>query len=202
MDKTLAQIRSYLRDVASFALPKYKELPGVDLYMEQVLAYVNGVLSSIGEEKTKALTSFMVNNYVKAGLLDKPTKKRYSRDQIGYLIAISLMKATVSMGDMKTFIAMDAGISKNKEKLYRFFSDVESDILASTSAKVSKRVDEFASRYASSGKSEEDKEMARDALGLLAVRLAIQAAASKLLSDYIIHRLGESMDEESQSTKI
>ncbi len=195
MEKQLEQIQKYLGEVASFSLPRYKEMPDVALYMEQVLSYVNGVLSTISEDEGKILTSFMVNNYVKANLLSKPVKKRYSRDQIGYLIAISLMKATVSMSDMKSLIDMEEGVSKNKEKLYRFFADVETDILSSTSLRTAKKVDEVAARYQASKKGEEDEQAARDALGLLAMRLAIQAEASKLLSDYIIHRLSESEKE-------
>ena len=75
MDKQLSEIMHYLDEVNSFSLPKYKELPGVPLYMEQVLQFVNDALSSLSAEDAKPLTSFMVNNYVKSKIIDEPTKK-------------------------------------------------------------------------------------------------------------------------------
>ena len=201
MDKQLAEIKAYLEEVNAFALPKYKELPGVALYMEQVLSYINGLLSSLTPSEAKPLTSFMVNNYVKAKMIDEPEKKKYGKEQIGYLIAITLMKTTVSMSDMAVFLKLDQGISPNKEKIYRFWSDMEGSILSETSKKTSSRVDGIAKRYANDAKAnrEEAKANARDALGLIAMRLAIQAQANKLLSDYIISKLDESLREDDKT---
>ncbi len=198
MDKQLSEIMHYLDEVNSFSLPKYKELPGVPLYMEQVLQFVNDALSSLSAEDAKPLTSFMVNNYVKSKIIDEPAKKKYSRDQIGYLIAITLMKTTVSMADLSTLLKLDSGISTNKETLYRFWSDVEMSILSDAAKKTSSRVDAIYRRYkGEAGKlpAEQAEQNARDALGLIAMRLAIQAQANKLLSDYIIAKISTSMGE-------
>lgn len=197
MEKELADIQKYLEEVNAFALPKYKELPGVALYMEQVLTYINGMLSSLSPSEAKPLTSFMVNNYVKAKMIGEPQKKKYSKEQIGYLIAITLMKTTVSMSEMAVLLKLDQGISPNKEKLYRFWSDVEDNILSETSKKTSARIESIARRYSNDAKTNKlvAEENARNALGLIAMRLAIQAQANKLLSDYIIAKIDESMKE-------
>lgn len=191
MKKTIEELQRYLREIASFSLPKYKELPSVELYMEQVLSFVNGALSSLHPNSEKALTSFMVNNYVKAKLIDEPVKKRYSRDQIGYLIGICLLKSTLTISDVSVLLDMDEGVSPSKERLYAFFCDLETGILSDMAKKTSSRVEEIAKRHKleSGRKGKNADQNAADSLGLLALHLAIQAQANKLLSQYIIEAL-------------
>ena len=55
--------------------PKWSELPNLDLYLDQVLLYVNQLDSSCIIDDDKRLTSAMINNYVKNGHLEKPIKK-------------------------------------------------------------------------------------------------------------------------------
>ena len=204
MEKEIADILKYLEEIHNFSLPKYKELPGVALYMEQVLSYINGMLTVLSPTETKPLTSFMVNNYVKAKMISEPVKKKYSKEQIGYLIAITLMKTTVSMSEMEVLLKLDKGISPNKEKLYRFWSEVEGTLLSEACKKTSSRIEGISRRYQTDAKNDEAlaAENARNALGLIAMRLAIQAQANKLLSDYIILKIGESMQEGDGSQKV
>lgn len=67
-------------------------MPNLDLYLDQVLLYVNQTTAITPELVQKELTASMVNNYVKHGYLKKPIKKKYQKEQIGRLIAISLLK--------------------------------------------------------------------------------------------------------------
>ena len=200
MEKEIKEILAYLDEIHNFALPKYRELPDVALYMEQVLSYINGMLLSLSPAESKPLTSFMVNNYVKAKMIDEPIKKKYQKEQVGYLIAITLMKTTVSMSEMEVLLKLDQGISPNKEKLYRFWSEVEGAFLSEASKKTTGRVESIYHRYQNDTKNDPQvaTENARNALGLIAMRLAIQAQANKLLSDYIILKIGESMAEEEK----
>ncbi|KYF37092.1 hypothetical protein SMIM3I_01477 [Streptococcus mitis] len=66
----------------TFSYPKWAEIPNIDLYLDQVLLYVNQVCAPISPDKDKGLTASMVNNYVKHGYLTKPDKKKYQRQQI------------------------------------------------------------------------------------------------------------------------
>ena len=47
--------------------PKWAELPELELYLDQVLLYVNQVCGSAASSRDKGLTPSMVNNYVKHG---------------------------------------------------------------------------------------------------------------------------------------
>lgn len=198
MKKEIEELRAYLQGVKEFTLPRYKELPNVDLYMEQVLKYVNEALSALSPEDERSLTSFMVNNYVKARMVAEPVKKRYSKDQIGYLIAITLMKTTISMADMSLLLELDTELSSEREKIYGFWCDVESKILGETAAKTSAKVEQIGRIFEHEAKAspEEANTSANNSLALLALRLAIQAQANKLLSDYIISLLRKSLHGE------
>lgn len=84
----------FAEKVKEFHLPRYNELPDVGLYLEQVVKYINGCLMPIG---CTELTISMVSNYVKKGVIDAPVKKQYYRDQIGYLIYVSVAKNAMSI---------------------------------------------------------------------------------------------------------
>ena len=188
MGKEIEELQKTLEEIVSFDLPKYKELPTVELYMEQVLKYINGVLSSVSREGEKQLTSFMVNNYVKAKMIDEPVKKKYSQEQIGYLIAICMMKPTVSMADLALLLELTQGVSTEKKRLYEFWSMMERNILSLNAEKIEKKIDEIVDRYnrEQTEKPEEAEENLTMGLGFFALRLAIQAQANKLLSDHIL----------------
>jgi len=72
-------------------------LPDLPLYMDQVIGYMPRQLIEYGEEDR--LTSAMVNNYIKDGLLPRAEGKRYSRTHLAYLTAICAMKQVLSVRD-------------------------------------------------------------------------------------------------------
>lgn len=99
-----AIIKQHIVDsLDGFRFPRYEELPDVGLYLEQVVQYVNSITAKL---ELPPLTSSMVSNYVKQGLVDKPVRKRYSADQVAYLIFISVAKNVLSIDNLRLFIAM------------------------------------------------------------------------------------------------
>lgn len=99
-----AKIKQHVVDaLADFRLPRYAELPDVGFYLDQVVQYANSVTAPLG---LPALTGSMVSNYVKQGLVDKPVRKRYSADQVAYLVFISVAKNVMSIENLRLFIGM------------------------------------------------------------------------------------------------
>lgn len=96
--ETKLQISQSLRE---FRLPRFNEIPNVGLYLEQAVKYVHEYLSPLGDF---ALTPSMISNYVKKGLIDKPTKKLYGREQIAYLFFIAVAKSILSLDALTGFI--------------------------------------------------------------------------------------------------
>lgn len=89
--------------VSGFALPRYEEIPNMGLYLEQTAKYVSGFLTPLGDF---ALTTSMISNYVKKGLVSNPVRKLYSREQIAYLLFIAVAKSVLSMDDLRLFIRL------------------------------------------------------------------------------------------------
>lgn len=98
--ETKAQIAA---SVHSFRLPRYNEVPNVGLYLEQTSKYISEYLTPLGE---CALTSSMISNYVKKGLISSPVKKQYSRDQLVYLMFIALAKSVMSLDALADFFQL------------------------------------------------------------------------------------------------
>ena len=73
--------------------------------MDQVITLIDQYLSPvIQSEKHSLLTSSMVNNYVKKGMIPPPEKKRYNQKHLAFLIAITMLKQVLTIPEIKTGI--------------------------------------------------------------------------------------------------
>ena len=86
-------------------MPRYDELPRLNLYLEQMLDEVMYILKPIfGDNSDNWITRTMVSNYVKQGLLPRPIGKKYSKEHIAYLLYISIAKQVLSIGEIKRLL--------------------------------------------------------------------------------------------------
>ena len=107
---------------SNFSYPKWEDIPNIDLYLDQVLLYVNQVCAPVSPDKDKGLTASMINNYVKHGYLTKPDKKKYQRKQIARLIAITTLKSVFSIQEIaQTLNTLQTQASS--DQLYDAFVD-------------------------------------------------------------------------------
>lgn len=103
MDKTDKK-SNILLQVQSPTLPKWSDLPEIDLYMDQVIVLMEKYLSDILYQDSKLITSSMINNYVKLGVMPAPNKKKYSKEHLAYLIIICSLKQVVPISNIKSMI--------------------------------------------------------------------------------------------------
>ncbi len=93
-------------------MPRWNELPNVDLYLDQVVTFINSSLNSFilsnvsnsSKTENQVLTKTMINNYVKNKLIEPPKKKKYSKVQLAKLFVICILKQVYSMNDIKDLI--------------------------------------------------------------------------------------------------
>ena len=65
------------------SLPRWEELPDMDLYMDQVVTLLNEYLKPFhAKDQEKMVTSTMINNYVKHGIVSPPVKKKYTKNHV------------------------------------------------------------------------------------------------------------------------
>ena len=84
-------------------LPRYAEIPNVGLYLEQVTKYINSYVAPLG---CLEITTSMVSNYVKKGIIPKPIKKQYYAEHISYLFFVLFAKNLVSIENVGLLIEM------------------------------------------------------------------------------------------------
>ena len=111
--------------VQNFKLPDYADIPDIGLYLDQTATYVAERLSPL---QSFSITPSMISNYVKMGLIDKPEKKLYHRDQIAYLLFIAAAKSVLSLEDIQLQITVQKSIY-TPEKAYNYFCDELENVL-------------------------------------------------------------------------
>lgn len=83
----------YEERYGNWHMPTYKEIPNIGLYSDQTIQFINETLSPLFvNNKENVLTTAMINNYVKSGLIKPTQKKRYDREQIAYLMVVCIFK--------------------------------------------------------------------------------------------------------------
>ncbi|WP_368251006.1 DUF1836 domain-containing protein [Enterococcus sp. 2201sp1_2201st1_B8_2201SCRN_220225] len=116
-------IKAWGAKLASFHLPRWTELPELELYMDQVLTLVTVYLSPvIPPEKHNLLTKAMVNNYVKLGMIPAPKKKRYDKTHVAFLLAITILKQVLTIPEIKEGILFQAQVA-GIQRAYDFFCE-------------------------------------------------------------------------------
>ena len=117
--------QSISASVKDFRLPRYNEIPNVGLYLEQTSKYIADCLAPVQEA---AITSSMISNYVKKGLISNPVKKQYNRDQIAHLMFIMLAKSVVSLDNLYNFIRLQERTYPT-ERAYNYLADEFENLL-------------------------------------------------------------------------
>ncbi len=157
----LQELKRRLREERPVDWP---EMPDIALYMDQVISYLPR--QHIHFDEGDVLTSAMVNNYIKEGLLPRADGKRYSRTHLAYLTAISALKQVLSVRDIGTLVrAGEEG--KAPEELYAVFRQELDRALSATGDQIPE------------GLSQED-------LPRLALSLAVRSYADRLACQRII----------------
>lgn len=95
---------SFAQGIASLRLPRYAEIPRIELYMDQLVGYLQEALRPLYQPADKIITPSMVNNYVKQGMIAPPRAKKYTREHIAQLIVIGILKHTFSIGEINHLI--------------------------------------------------------------------------------------------------
>ena len=109
---------------------QWDALPDLSLYMDQVIGYMPRQLIRYGEEEW--LTSAMVNNYIKDGLVPRAEGKRYGPVHLGYLTAVVALKQVLSVRDIGALMGAGRALDKSPPEQYTYFCDALDHALTDT----------------------------------------------------------------------
>lgn len=112
-----------IETLEQFHLPRFRDLPEIELYMDQVIFTVEKYLSALKVGEKSLLTPSMVNNYVKNGVIPPPEKKRYTRDHLAQIIIICTLKQTIELSDISVILKKGAD-RFGMEKAFDAFADL------------------------------------------------------------------------------
>lgn len=111
----LAQLKQQLTEQRP---DSWDDLPDIPLYMDQVVGYLARQMVNTGEGD--ALTSAMINNYIKDGLVERANGKKYGQEHLAYLTAIAALKQVMSVREMKVLTTVGREM-RAPEKQYEYF---------------------------------------------------------------------------------
>lgn len=174
------QLLSWMEDLQRYHLPRWEELPDIELYMDQVITlierYLAPLLEEADEENNKIITSAMINNYVKLGIMPKPIKKRYERVHLAHMIVITILKQVILIPEVKQGIYLQTLVSGNIEAAYDLFCDELEDAL---------RV--MTQRFRPAGDDVETLTIERVGSERIGLHMACVSMASKIITEKVIH---------------
>jgi hypothetical protein len=89
-----------VRRMGAVHVSRVGEMPRIQLYLDQVLSFVNDELAFMVVPGEAALTGAMVNNYVKQHMIPASERKRYTRRHLASLIFICVFKRVFSIAQL------------------------------------------------------------------------------------------------------
>lgn len=161
------ELKELRRRLAQDRPVSWEALPDISLYMDQLIGYMPRQLIHAGG--AEGLTSAMVNNYIKDGLLPRAEGKRYSREHLAYLTAICALKQVLPVKDAGFLVARHGGSPK---EMYADFRALLDEALSAAAAEI-------------------DPAVPDEALAQLAMTLALESYADGLACRRIIELLRE-----------
>ncbi len=169
-------------------LPRWDELPDIELYMDQVITLMGKYLAWLSPQNEPILTSSMINNYVKIGIIPPPVKKKYSRAQLFRLIIICVMKRVLPINDIAALIETLLETRTEEEVLDIFTSCYEEECF-NTISLLEKSLENSAG------------EESKAALSLSVIQAAAIAGGNILFSEYALSELQKSAEASEKSPR-
>ena len=143
----------------------WEELPDIALYMDQLISYMPRQL--IRFDEGSPLTSAMVNNYIKDGLVPRAEGKRYGPIHLGYLTAVVALKQVLSVRDIGALMGAGRALEKTPPEQYAYFCDALDHALSDTARAI-------------------DPEAGQPDLAKLALDFAVRSYANQLACQRIL----------------
>lgn len=98
-------IQKIMENLDQLPYLRLEDIPGIDLYMDQVTTLMDEHLASSKRSKEdRVLTKTMINNYAKNKLLPPPVKKKYSRDHLLVMLFIYYFKGILPLQDIQSLL--------------------------------------------------------------------------------------------------
>ena len=183
------KLRTWESLLQGYELPTWDMLPGIELYMDQVIMLLTQYLNFLPreEEGDTIITPAMINNYVKLKVIPPPVKKRYSRLHLAYLIIVCMLKQTMGIAAVQQALPPVDAAEETIRATYDAFVCAHKSVSATFTAQVRA----VASPVLLS------EEPGDSAVSTLILRSAVAASLFKLLTEKLIALPGTPAPDEA-----
>lgn len=169
------ELSVFSSNLSSYKTESWSSFPSIDLYMDQVVTYLERLLDIFnnGDDKGKIITSSMVNNYVKEGYLKRPVNKKYDKVHLVTLYIMSMLKPILPI----PLIAESLSEFESEQKYQEFFENLtklQDEAFSIVCDKLTSAINEI---------NEENYETA---LRLFALQLTSEANAHRIVAEKIL----------------
>ncbi|MEA4825380.1 MAG: DUF1836 domain-containing protein [Clostridium sp.] len=190
----LEGLNKIAKDISKSSLVPYEDLPQYDLFLSQVIDYLN---DRFQEEQ---YTNNIVQNYIKNEVISKPEdgkKRGYTKLHLAQLVLLSYMRPILTTEEIKKVFALAFNQINDRsddiiswEKAYKVFDKIQAESLDNFLNVDFFNEDKFNKYIDESQLKEEDK--GRILVFLIVMNLIAQASAIKKLAKKIIDDYGDS----------
>jgi hypothetical protein len=168
-------LESFLSALESSKPPEWDALPDIGLYMDQVINYLERQIGSLfPPNKEGAITSSMINNYVKAHIIPRAQSKKYSQEHIALLLAAFVLKKALTTQDMG--VLLTKGTDSAIDDPYRSFYEHYRSTLLECGKTVAQEI----------RTTLEEEPFGGDSLRPLALKLAVEASIRSLAAEMLL----------------
>ncbi len=168
-------LESFLSALESSKPPEWDALPDIGLYMDQVINYLERQIGSLfPPNKEGAITSSMINNYVKAHIIPRAQSKKYSQEHIALLLAAFVLKKALTTQDMGVLLAK--GEDSAIDDPYRSFYEHYRGTLLECGKTVAQEI----------RANLEEEPFGGDSLRPLALKLAVETSIRSLAAEMLL----------------
>lgn len=129
-------IETITDDITKFHIPRWNELPTIDLYLDQLVTLLENYLANYIQDdsnrkakENKLITKTMINNYVKQGILDAPLRKKYNKIHIAKLFVICILKQVYSINDINDLIKLAIDTVPIEKAYNQFCEELENALI-------------------------------------------------------------------------
>ncbi|ASW44278.1 DUF1836 domain-containing protein [Clostridium isatidis] len=181
------------KDVSNNIIIDYDELPKYDLFLSQVIDFLNDKFS---DDK---YTNNIVQNYIKSEVITKPEdgkKRGYTKLHLVQLVLLSYMRPVLTTEEIKKVFTMAFNDINNREddiisweKAYRIFSETQSKSFKNLLANSSITEEKINNVISELNLNEKDKNSISTFLivmSLIAQSSAIKKLAQKIIDEYYL----------------
>ncbi|MBE6137948.1 MAG: DUF1836 domain-containing protein [Erysipelotrichaceae bacterium] len=128
MDSIKATLEKWLNELNNFSFADYEKLPDLDLYMDQVVTFLEKQLSIFQTSSLdKQITSSMINNYVKGEVIQAPISKKYNKEHLAAIEEVITLKQVLTIAEVKQILDGSYNFSDSKLDSFNTFNKSNND---------------------------------------------------------------------------